>query len=66
MKIISICLVILLIAMSMTACKQEIVTLSCDGEGCANKVEVVVKGKEKPDENWVVFCDKCSNGVMQD
>lgn len=66
MKKINLLFLIVVLALSMTACKKEIVILRCDGENCSNTVEVEVKEDEIPDEDWVVFCQDCADKVLDD
>ena len=66
MKKMYLLLLIGMLMLSMTACKNETVVLDCDGENCSNKVEVEVQEEEKPDEDWVVFCQDCAKNVLND
>ena len=66
MKKICLLFLIVVLMLSMTACKKETVILHCDGENCSNTVEVEVKKDETPDEDWVVFCQDCADNVLDD
>ena len=66
MKKINLLFLIVVLLLSMTACKKETVILQCDGENCSNTVEVEVKKDEIPDEDWVVFCQDCADNVLDD
>jgi hypothetical protein len=66
MKKINLLFLIVVLVLSMTACKIETVILQCDGENCSNTVEVEVKKDEIPDEDWVVFCQDCADNVLDD
>lgn len=66
MKKIYLLLLVVLLVLSLAACKTETVTLHCDGENCQNTVEVEVGKDSTPDESWVVFCQDCADNVLDD
>lgn len=66
MKKICVIFLIVVLILSLAACKTETVTLHCDGENCENTVEVEVKNGNTPDEGWVVFCQNCADNVLDD
>ena len=66
MKKICFLLLIAVLVCSMTACAAGTVTLHCDGENCANTVEVEYEGDNKPDEQWIIFCETCAKNVLED
>lgn len=66
MRKICLLLLVVLLVLSLAACKTETVTLKCDGEDCQNTVEVEVGKDSTPDESWVVFCQDCADNVLDD
>ena len=58
--------IIMVLTIALVACKYQTVVLHCDGENCNNTVKVKVDKNSDPDESWVVFCQKCSNDVLND
>ena len=57
---------VLILLLSLVACKSETVTLHCDGENCDNSVEVKVENDSVPDESWIIFCQDCADNVLND
>ncbi len=57
---------VLILLLSLVACKSETVTLHCDGENCDNTVEVKVEKDNVPDESWIIFCQDCADNVLDD
>lgn len=66
MKKICLLFLVLVLAISLAACKTETVTLHCDGENCENTVEMEVEKGNTPDESWIVFCQDCADNVLDD
>ena len=54
-KTIVLALMMLLALSSLSACKGETKTLTCDG--CGKQVQV--SAKSEMEEDWIVFCKDC-------
>ena len=66
MRRICLSFLVLILLLSLVACKSETVTLHCDGENCDNTVEVKVENDSVPDESWIIFCQDCADNVLND